>query len=306
MQLSDGATKRSSETYTLAKALDIFRARKDQARPLVVDDLYDELDWSRRTIHNKLGELEDDGVLRSRTVGARAKVWWAPLPREDVSLVSMGLLGVNTPSTVDEVLTHAGEAIPGRSDDKQRERAAAVLTAYRFLQKQGQASGEEIRERTYSEHPLESDTKSQSAARIQWTRYLRKGLAELPGIEASARGQQCFVYIDPDGPLAEALDVQIDDEVRNNAEPTGQGEGEARQLAIAQLAYDHLKEKGETAKPDLKEILPNYTSHYANFEGLWTYFLKDALKNMPGVEYEQAQQASVFKYVREPDDSEET
>jgi hypothetical protein len=292
-----------AEEYTAEKALDVFRDRDDQARPLTVGDLDDVLEWSPRTIHNKLEELENDDLLRSRRVGARGKIWWAPLPREDAPLVSMGLLAVNTPSTVDEVLAQAGEDIPGRTDEKRRERAAAVLTAYEFLQQHAEVSAEEIRERTYADHLLEPGTEKQSGEQQQWILYLRDALAELPGVEAGGRGQHRWQYIDPDGSLATRLDVRIDTEVRNNVEPTAGGKTRERQLALAQLAYEHLKKVEKAGKRDFEEILPEYTAQYSGFEGLWSYFLKDALKSMPGVAHETEGQRAMFKFVEEANKS---
>jgi hypothetical protein len=58
--------------------LDVFEAREDQARPLTAGDIVDELDIARRTAHNKLNALVERGVLETRKVGARGRVWWTP------------------------------------------------------------------------------------------------------------------------------------------------------------------------------------------------------------------------------------
>jgi predicted ArsR family transcriptional regulator len=59
--------------------LELFENREDQARPLTASDIMDELGCSRRTAHNKLGELVDRGDLETRKVGAKGRVWWVPM-----------------------------------------------------------------------------------------------------------------------------------------------------------------------------------------------------------------------------------
>jgi DNA-binding transcriptional ArsR family regulator len=59
--------------------LDVFDARDDRARPLTASDIVEELDIARRTAHNKLNALVERGVLETRKVGARGRVWWTPI-----------------------------------------------------------------------------------------------------------------------------------------------------------------------------------------------------------------------------------
>ncbi|MFC6963122.1 hypothetical protein ACFQL7_05330 [Halocatena marina] len=60
-------------------ALGVFESREDQARPLTATDVMEALDCSRRTAHNKLNMLVEKGVLATRKVGARSRVWWIPI-----------------------------------------------------------------------------------------------------------------------------------------------------------------------------------------------------------------------------------
>jgi hypothetical protein len=64
-------------------ALSVFESRADRARPVTAGDVADALDCSRRTAHNKLGELVDRGDLKTRKVGARSRVWWVPIPADE-------------------------------------------------------------------------------------------------------------------------------------------------------------------------------------------------------------------------------
>jgi len=63
--------------------LDVFDAREDRAEPITASDVVEELGIARRTAHNKLNRLVDRGTLATRKVGARGRVWWTPIPRED-------------------------------------------------------------------------------------------------------------------------------------------------------------------------------------------------------------------------------
>jgi len=58
--------------------LEVFENRADRAEPLTAADVVDETSVSRRTAHNKLNILEERGVLETKKVGARGRVWWTP------------------------------------------------------------------------------------------------------------------------------------------------------------------------------------------------------------------------------------
>ena len=62
---------------------EVFDARDDVARPVTASDVVDELDIARRTAHNKLNALVERGELETRKIGARGRVWWRPLPRDE-------------------------------------------------------------------------------------------------------------------------------------------------------------------------------------------------------------------------------
>jgi len=62
--------------------LDVFDEREDLARPLTAADIVDDLDIARRTAHDKLNALVERGVLETRKIGARGRVWWLPLPQD--------------------------------------------------------------------------------------------------------------------------------------------------------------------------------------------------------------------------------
>ncbi|TYL38428.1 PAS sensor protein [Natronococcus pandeyae] len=55
--------------------------------PLTTPEVADEFDCTARTIYNKLDSLVDDGVLETKKVGSRGRVWWRP-PRARDSAAS--------------------------------------------------------------------------------------------------------------------------------------------------------------------------------------------------------------------------
>jgi hypothetical protein len=61
--------------------IDVFDAREDTSRPVTAGDVVEELGIARRTAHNKLNALVERGVLETRKIGARGRVWWTPNPR---------------------------------------------------------------------------------------------------------------------------------------------------------------------------------------------------------------------------------
>lgn len=63
--------------------VDVFDARDDLARPVTAGDVVNELEIARRTAHNKLNALVERGELETRKIGARGRVRWQPLPREE-------------------------------------------------------------------------------------------------------------------------------------------------------------------------------------------------------------------------------
>ena len=63
----------------------LFREQTDRAEPLTAVEIAEELNCARRTALNKLHDLEDKGIVTSKPVGGRSKVWWRPLVEGDAS-----------------------------------------------------------------------------------------------------------------------------------------------------------------------------------------------------------------------------
>ena len=262
------------------EALEVFEQRDDMARPLTANDITEACGWSRRTAHNKLSELVERDVLATRKVGARGRVWWVPADEGSNSSPDMTVpdpVSVEEiPTTPTEVLERCRDEIPARNEEARQERAHAVLTAYEYLQREGDAPLDEIQEHIAGAHP-DGDPER------QWVNYVRPGLVALPGIQKPPQGASRWHFVDPNGELAEKLNVPIEDSVAR-AEVTGSGKIAERYRAIIQIAYDYLKHRGSAEKGDFKRNTPNYSGHYINFDGMWSYFLREALGELPGVE----------------------
>ncbi len=71
------ANRGSSSRVSREEVLAVFRDRENPNEPLTAPEVAEDLDCSRRTVLDKLRELEAQGDLASKKVGARAVVWWS-------------------------------------------------------------------------------------------------------------------------------------------------------------------------------------------------------------------------------------
>ena len=74
-----GADGKYVEQYDETDVLRVLKDRGDKAEPLTAREISDVLDRSRRPTLKKCKSLAADGVIRSKRVGARARVFWIPL-----------------------------------------------------------------------------------------------------------------------------------------------------------------------------------------------------------------------------------
>jgi len=162
-------------------ALDLFEERSDQARPLTASDVMEGLDCSRRTAHNKLGELVDRGLLETRKVGARSRVWWVPMPRPDPPEGGVGAAGTEqgdqgtartraVEERIDEIdLPGSGSTLTARRE--------ALRAAYDYLVENPSARKSDFLADVFPDHPAEYDTAE------GWWNALQPALKELPGVD---------------------------------------------------------------------------------------------------------------------------
>jgi predicted ArsR family transcriptional regulator len=78
---SDGPAPR----VTPEDVLEVFRARRDPREPLTAPEIADVVNCSRRTVLDRLHDLEEHGRVKSKKVGGRSRVWWLPDADEDAS-----------------------------------------------------------------------------------------------------------------------------------------------------------------------------------------------------------------------------
>jgi len=202
---------RYSDRIPPEDVLEVFADRDDRARPLTAADVVDALGIARRTAHNKLNRLVERGELATRKVGARGRVWWVPLPGDDVR----GESDREPPATPSDAgagdtagrdaggREHAqtapgatarddvdqdpiGDALdgwrPGRSPGEKREQQrAAGRAALEYLRGRSVATAAEFREDVAPEHPVDGqspDTWWKNTARPALNRARDAGVVE--------------------------------------------------------------------------------------------------------------------------------
>ncbi|WP_439027445.1 ArsR family transcriptional regulator [Haloarchaeobius sp. DT45] len=183
-----------SDRIPLDAALAVFEQQDDRARPLTASDVLEELDCSRRTVHNKLNDLVERGDLETRKVGARGRVWWRPLVVETPeatertdSRESITRAGADDrrPAAVDERLAEYPASvqravsevdIPGTGSTA-RARRDAVLAAYDYLIENPSAKKGDFLQDVFPEHPAEFQTAD------GWWNAIQPALKQLPGVD---------------------------------------------------------------------------------------------------------------------------
>jgi len=152
-------------TVPLADVMDVFEGRTDGARPLTASDIMEAVDCSRRTAHNKLNELVERDVLKTRKVGSRSRVWWVPIERpasgQTGSALELELADVDLPGT--------GKTLKARRE--------ALLAAYEYLQEHPEAKKSDFLQDVFPENPAEYETAE------GWWNAIQPALAELPGVD---------------------------------------------------------------------------------------------------------------------------
>ena len=160
-------------------ALAAFETREDLARPLTAADVMDELDCSRRTAHNKLNALVEDGTLETRKIGSRGRVWWQPVPAgtdlatsDDASLSADGR--ENRPSEVERAIQNAELPGSGRTLQARRE---ALAAAYEHLTNHPSATKADFLDEVYPAYPADFETSE------GWWNAIQPALKELPAVD---------------------------------------------------------------------------------------------------------------------------
>jgi DNA-binding Lrp family transcriptional regulator len=173
---SAGSTRESR--VPVREVHDVFRQRDDRARPLTASDVMDAVGCSRRTAHNKLNELVERGVLRTRKVGSRSRVWWVPIESGDGQSEAQP----DRADIVEDVdLPGTGKTIEARQ--------AALVAAYEYLQEYPEAKKSDFLQEVYPEHPAEFETAE------GWWNALQPALADLPGVDPPEEREHIWHFL---------------------------------------------------------------------------------------------------------------
>ncbi|MEF8773249.1 MAG: ArsR family transcriptional regulator [Halobacteriales archaeon] len=153
-------------------ALKVFEAREDLARPLTADDVMEALDCSRRTAHNKLTELVEEGVLETRKVGARSRVFWVPIDSPADAAVEEH--DGEVPLAVRNAMAEADLPGTGRTLAARRE---ALRASYDYLVEHPSAKKSDFLQDVFPEHPAGFETAE------GWWNAIQPALKDLPGVD---------------------------------------------------------------------------------------------------------------------------
>lgn len=151
----------------LQDVIEVFVQRDDHARPMTAGDIMDEVGCSRRTAHNKLNELVERDVLKTRKVGSRSRVWWVPIEKQED--VNPGAKPAVERLVHDIDLPGTGETLAARRE--------ALLAAYEYLQEHPQAKKSDFLQEVFPDYPAEYQTAE------GWWNALQPALAQLPGVD---------------------------------------------------------------------------------------------------------------------------
>lgn len=216
-------TGQFDDRVPLERVRDVFAGLEDSAEPLDAGEVADESGIARRTAHNKLNSLVDEGELRTKKVGARGRVWWVPhmsaegdepperpqLPadedqRRDDPPAEPTLEDASTADEGDE--THTDNEAGGMADETEGDLASAVrdhmedadlppktahgrdavIDVFRVLRERGTLSTGKIQSEVY---PGYED--HWAGPRAMWN-GIDRYLDDIPGIEKGGYGEWTY------------------------------------------------------------------------------------------------------------------
>lgn len=154
-------------------ALDVFESREDQARPLTATDVMEALDCSRRTAHNKLNTLVEKGVLATRKVGARSRVWWIPIENASVPNQSE-TIEQRHPQPVSNAIQQAD--LPGEGPTLEARREA-LAAAHDYLAEHPEAKKADFLRDVYHSCPAQYESAE------GWWNAIQPALKQLPDVD---------------------------------------------------------------------------------------------------------------------------
>lgn len=194
---------------------DLFNAVRDN-EPATTTEIARELDVTRQAVSQRIGTLEDDGVVEKKDVGS-AVIWMTTCggergpPREaerPVERVHDPIRDTNggqnpTPEKPDHdpiarILEYI-EIPAGREDEKE----AAIRAAIDYLETCGRATKEAFVKNVMTEHPAgydvekaieQCETEGERYRGAWWRRVVKPALKRHPNVESPPRGGSEWVY----------------------------------------------------------------------------------------------------------------
>jgi len=184
----DGSGDQSSDTrqtkFALEDVLGVFEQRSDRAKPLTASDVMDAIGCSRRTAHNKLGELVETGALETRKVGARSRVWWIPMPTVTAD-TEPGRPEQRDPAVDTQI---ADAELPG-SGAVLQERRQALRAAYDYISHNPEATKTELLTEVFPENSAGCKTAD------EWWEMIEPALADLPNIDVELERDHVWHFV---------------------------------------------------------------------------------------------------------------
>lgn len=189
MDEGDDRTRNEHGQYVdripLDDVLAVFDERADRARPVTASDVMEHLDCSRRTAHNKLNELVDEGTLDTRKVGSRSRVWWKPIEREPEPTTAVSAdEGQDRP--VSNAIRHA--ELPG-SGPTLEARREALSAAYDYLTAHPEAKKADFLRDVYHDHTAGYESAE------GWWNAIQPALKQLPGVDPPEERGHLWHYL---------------------------------------------------------------------------------------------------------------
>lgn len=184
----------------------------------------------------------------------------------------------------------------GNSESERRQRAM-IQQAYDHLVETEKATKEDIQKSlpSYTAHYLDFEG--------FWSSCLMPAFSAANDVDKPTRGHQYWYYTGGnESNLPPELDIEIESWVQEQDIP-GQGITVEQRQSLLQFSYNYLQRSKRAMRSDFeehfKQSVPGYTGQYRNFDGLWSYLIKDGLKKAPGVETHQSGKSgpTTYQYV---------
>jgi predicted type IV restriction endonuclease len=186
------------------------------------------------------------------------------------------------------------ESIVAKDVESAARQRAMVQRAHDYLQENERATKDELEEvlPPYTAHYIDFEG--------FWSSCLKEAFNASDDLYKPTRSHQYWYYTGGNGEKSQLkLDIEIEDWVLKQ-DISGQDRTIQQRQSLLQFAYEYLQQV-ETAKrynfeEYFRENIPGNTGQYRNFDGLWSYLIKDGLKQAPGVDVIQSGKSGPTTY----------